>query len=75
MIAEERNLRSWETVLSWHVEMGFGESPKGLSLKVHPAQMTLPFLLTGPVLLTEDIASSILMLVKRQILTVQKLVV
>ena len=75
MIAEEINLRSWETVLSWHVEMGFGESPKGLGLKVHSAQMTLPFLLTGPVLLTEDIAASILMLVQIWILTVRKLVV
>ena len=27
MIAEERNLRSWVTVLSWCVEKGFGESP------------------------------------------------
>jgi hypothetical protein len=71
MIAEERNIRSWATVLSWYVEKGFGKLPKGLSLKVHPARMTL----MGPVLLTKDIASSILMLVKRQILTVRKLVV
>ena len=75
MIAEEINLRSWETVLSWHVEMGFGESPKGLNLKVHPARTILPFLLMEPVLLTEDIANSILMLVQIWILTVRKLVV
>ena len=62
-------------MLSWCVEKGFGESPKGLSLNVYPARMLLPFLLMGPALLTEDIANSILMLVPIWIVTARKLVV